>query len=120
MFIKSMLTAMAAVAALGLAGSAAAQTSSSDPGSVSRRISFADLNLANQAGAKAMLRRIRFAAGDVCVRTQDDLLDLYAQYNACVKTATNRAVERLGNPLVTALNGGGERFAAAGTVTPRS
>ena len=120
MFVKSTLTAVAVLAAASLAGSAAAQTSHSDPGSVSRRISFADLNLANQAGAKAMLRRIRSAAGNVCQPDWDDIFDGYRSFGACVKVATDNAVAHLGSPLVTALNGGSDRLAAAGTVTPRS
>jgi UrcA family protein len=120
MFIKSMLTAVAVLTAAGLAGPAAAQTSDSDPGSFSRRISFADLNLTNPAGAKALLRRIRSAAGNLCQPEWDDIFDSYRSYGACVKEATDTAVAHLGSPLVTALNGRSDQLAATAPVTPRS
>jgi hypothetical protein len=67
-----------------------------------------------------MLRRIRSAAEEVCQPDFDDIFDYYRSYHACVKGAADRAVARLGDPLVTSLNGGGDQLATAAPVTPGS
>jgi UrcA family protein len=101
MFTKTTFTALAALAALGLAASAHAAPAmgpSSDPDARSAKVFTADLDLGGEAGAKAALTRIHNAARNVCA---DELNPL-----ACRKDTLDRAVASLGAPLVTALNAG--------------
>ncbi|MGI8839301.1 MAG: UrcA family protein [Caulobacteraceae bacterium] len=106
MFTKSALTGFSAVLALGLAAagqSASAQTADT----VSIKVSYADLNLSTEAGAKVMLQRIRNAAKTICDPSPDstDLLQDHL-YRSCVNTITDHSVARFNNPIVTALNSG--------------
>ena len=102
------LASLAVLTVLGLAASGlpAAAQSSSGSEQASQRISYTDLNLASEAGARVMLHRINRAAKSVCGLEPDDLLDGRVQYFACVHATVDKAVARLQSPLVTALNGG--------------
>ena len=105
MLTTQTLTALSAALALGFTAcgqSAAAQTTET----ASVKVSFADLNLSSEAGAKVMLQRIRNAAEKVCGIESDDPIDQLYEYRPCVKTTTNRAVANFHNPIVTALNSG--------------
>lgn len=86
----------------------ASATERTDPGQ-SLDVTYSDLNLANPAGADAMLKRIRHAAAKVCggAPSAGSLLEL-RQYRACVRTAVEEAVRRLDAPLVTALHQGAQ------------
>lgn len=71
---------------------------------VSIDVPYSDLNLANPAGATAMLARIRQAAAKACggsplARSPKETRD----YRSCVNTAVANAVRQLNAPLVTAL-----------------
>ena len=71
------------------------------------KVSLADLNLDNPAGAKAALNRIQAAARLVC-GGEVDQRDL-AQYRlqaACVAQSMNRAMADLGSPMVMAAKAG--------------
>jgi UrcA family protein len=106
MFTKTTLTTLATLAALGFAagGHAAPATGLlSDSAATSAKVSVADLDLGGDAGAKAVLQRIHDAARNVCA---DELNPL-----ACRDDTIGRAVASLGNPVVTALNGGQGRAA---------
>ncbi len=98
----------AALAALAIAAAAqpAASREPAADASVSARIALGDLNLDNRADAKTLLRRIRRTAESLCGPIDDDLFDNRWQYSRCVIGAVDRAVARLDNPTVTALNGG--------------
>jgi UrcA family protein len=105
MLTTSTLTAVSAALALGFSAcgqSAAAQNTET----VSVKVSFADLNLSTEAGAKIMLQRIRNAAKEVCGTESDDPIDRMFEYLPCVNGTTDRAVARFHNPIVTALNSG--------------
>jgi len=109
MFAKTAIASLAAVAALGCAGTshAAATTGSSDPAAMSVSVSIADLNLASPAGAKAVLARIHTAARTICGDEPDIRMgERFALYQSCVKTTVGRTVASLDAPLVTAMNGG--------------
>ena len=101
---------IAAVAAIGCgAGVHAASASHQAYGSevVSVRVKLADLDLANPAGAAVGLRRIHQAAKEICGSEPSfGDLDMGRIYRACVDDAVDHAVDRLGNPMVAALNGG--------------
>ena len=110
MSYNKVLPMIVAVAAIGCAaGSHAA--SSSHPAyaseTVSVRVKLADLDLASSAGAAAGLRRIHNAAKEICGPDESfGGFEMGRVYRACVKDSVDRAVARLDNPIVAALNGG--------------
>jgi UrcA family protein len=57
-------------------------------------VSYSDLNLATEAGAKTLLRRIKFAARRVCGVNDAGVLamEFRAQLHRCAEQATARAV----------------------------
>ena len=101
---------IAAVAAVGCgAGVHAASASHQAYGSevVSVRVKLADLDLANPAGAAAGLRRIHQAAKEICGPEPGlAVLEMRQIYRNCIDDAVDHAVDRLGNPIVSAMNGG--------------
>ncbi|MBA3812712.1 MAG: UrcA family protein [Caulobacteraceae bacterium] len=101
MFTKSTLTALAALAAFSLAGAHPASAQET----VSVKVPYGDLDLGKDAGAKAMLQRIRHAARTICGEP-DGSLNAHFQYRSCFKSTTDRAVAAFGNPMVTAMNSG--------------
>ena len=65
---------------------------------------YGDLNLSNPAGAEVMLNRINFAATRVCGGLPDIReLRLRLYFKACVRAATEDAVDEVNAPLVSAL-----------------
>ncbi len=62
-----------------------------------------DLDLSTPAGAAVMLRRINHAARDVCSPEPVRITNLEdsADYQRCMRGATNRAVGTLNTPAVT-------------------
>ncbi len=66
------------------------------------KVSFSDLNLDHPSGARALLQRIRGAAQRVC--GPEEGLHSDDSFKVCVRTAVNRAVTDLDNPLVSSLN----------------
>ncbi len=106
MITKSTLTAIAAFAAVAVSASAFAAPAATNEGDVVFvKVSLAGLDMNSPAGAKVALRRIQAAAGQICGEDSSDRLAGHAQYRACLDQITNRAVVRLANPMVTALNG---------------
>ena len=69
-----------------------------------QRVSYADLNLRTEAGARTLLGRIQGAAKKVCSPepAPPDLTD-QADYKTCLHDAQDGAVAELGNPRVSAL-----------------
>ena len=109
MFIQHTSKAAAFLAALGLCAAAypiAAQKVDTSSDIVSTHVRLADLNLDTAAGARAALKRVRYGAGLVCGQDPDDIYDGGAQRDACIEDATDRAVGVIGNPTLTAMNGG--------------
>ena len=122
MSIDSILISLAATLVFGSAlGSepAAAQNSTANFDRISVHVPYSDLNLASEAGASIMLRRIRNAAKDICGPQPDDVLHYGAQYDACVKAITDRSVASFNNPMVTAMNGGRGEASATQVVSIR-
>lgn len=116
MFAKTTFTALIALATLGFAATShAAPTGdgSSDPAAMSVSVSVADLNLSSPVGAKIVLRRIHNAAQTICGSEPDMRTERFAIYQACVKTTVDHTVASFDNPMVTALNNGGEPVAVA-------
>lgn len=98
------IAVFATLAVAGMASSASAQTMG-DPWAVrSQRVSYRDLNINEEAGARILLARVRKAAGNVCGPNEfDGLTDGRQQYFRCVEAATTRAIAGLNNPMVSAL-----------------
>jgi len=65
------------------------------------KVSYGDLNLATEAGAKVLYRRLRRAADQACT-IQGSLVN--AGWRACYVKALNSAVASVNKPMVTALH----------------
>jgi UrcA family protein len=109
--MKIIVTTVAAMGALAYAISTHAATFA-DSDTVSVKVSVADLDLGSQAGAAVALRRINNAAKIVCgdeppIRD----MDRGGDYHTCMTTTVGRTVDSLGNPIVSALNGGHRELA---------
>ncbi|HOZ29018.1 MAG TPA: UrcA family protein [Hyphomonadaceae bacterium] len=115
------LSAVVAVGAVYLAvgamsGVATAQTK----GLSSETVSYADLDLSTHEGARALLKRIDFAAKRICgpEPSRSPLMPaVQAQYERCLEEAADNAVAKVNAPLLVALHTGapqtvGEVFAA--------
>jgi UrcA family protein len=96
------ILALAACVTFGLMAAAPASAAQFEPNS--QRVSFADLNLDNEAGAQAMLRRIDRAAHMVCDdRAGARLLSDRRIARQCVAETKRNAVSELNHPMVSAL-----------------
>jgi UrcA family protein len=64
---------------------------------------YSDLNLASRAGADVMLKRIKFAARQVC-GGEPDLRELRERlyYKRCVRQASKDAIQKVNAPLLSA------------------
>ena len=70
------------------------------------RVAYADLDLSREAGAQALLKRIRSAAREACgpEPVVSGLMPRAGhQHRACVNSAVSTAVERINAPVLTAL-----------------
>jgi UrcA family protein len=101
---KSMNTlglTLAAAAVLAAAAPASAQ-SLNEQASVTVR--YGDLNLDHAAGAKALLYRIKIAAKIACSPIPEmGRWDEVRAFDACRKAAIDRAVAKVGSPILTAM-----------------
>jgi UrcA family protein len=96
--IATMLVAFAGLAKAG--GTAAAEP----PATLSKRVTFSDLNLDTQAGANALYARLRYAAGEVCEPYEGQDLSRHRVWKTCVDQALAAAVAKINKPRVTALH----------------
>ena len=70
----------------------------------SQTVKFGDLDLSKSEGQKALLSRIRGAAGEVCApRPETNDSKGSEAYKKCVGNAVNGAVAKVGNSGLTAL-----------------
>ena len=107
MSTKTALMMVAALTAASLAATAGASpvyTPTSNPALNAEAVSLAGLDLHSAQGAKRALLRIRVAAEDVCGIPEGSVW-ASPRPNPCVIAAVDRAVARLDNPNVTALQG---------------
>jgi UrcA family protein len=81
---------------------------SQDETTVSKKVSFPELDLSKPQGAKTLLLRIHNAAAYVCAsgREVGPVQSISPSYRRCVRDASTRAVAQVNNPMVTALYGG--------------
>ena len=68
------------------------------------RVSYGDLNLATEAGAEVLYRRLRRAAAEVCNPLGSLHAVVQAGWRACYDKALNSAVASANKPMVTALH----------------
>lgn len=69
-----------------------------------KKVSYADLNLDTEAGAKVLYSRLRQAAGEICTSFENTDAVLRASWSACYRNAMNSAVASVNKPTVTALH----------------
>ena len=100
------ITSMIFVTLVALAGAAASGRVVALPyGEVSaKKVTYGDLNLETEAGAKVLYARLRYAAQDVCSLYQSDDLARKVVWQTCVENSLSDAVGRINKPQVTALH----------------
>jgi len=96
--------ALALLALGGLAVSAGIAQAANPADLPTARVSFADLDLSTDAGARTLYRRIQGAADKVCPNV--DLRDLTRSVEArnCRLNAIERAVQAVGSPKLAAVS----------------
>jgi UrcA family protein len=100
--LACVLTAAAATASAGTAcaeHSAAIATSTAS----SVRVSYRDLDLATDAGSRALYERITQAARKVCAVSDIRDLTALAQSDSCERAAVSQAVQQVHSPRLAAL-----------------
>jgi len=68
-----------------------------------KKVTYGDLNLDTDAGARVLYRRLRGAAGEVCTPLESIDTVLKAGWRACIDQAMNSAIGSVNKPTVTAL-----------------
>jgi UrcA family protein len=106
---RALLTALTACVLL--AATAAARAGSSEEGSraatagtAAIRVSYRDLNLATDAGSRALLQRISAAAHKVCAVSDIRDLDGLAADKSCERDAIEQAVNQVHSANLAALS----------------
>jgi UrcA family protein len=82
------------------AGASAAQPTPSD--TLSKTVSFADLNTSTPEGVAAVYRRIRHAAESVCTPFESRELAQKSEWRECMDGAVDRAIKSVNLPSLTA------------------
>jgi UrcA family protein len=72
-------------------------------GFASKRVSYADLDISQPAGAKVLYSRIAAAAQQVCALSGYKNLGAMQRVNGCVDHAINKAVKEVGSSALSAL-----------------
>lgn len=100
------LPSMIAAALVAIACAACAGTAqASEPGQpLTKTVTYGDLNLNSEQGAKALYARLRFAAKEVCAPLESIEVERFMAWRACVHHAVASAVEQINRPLVTAVH----------------
>jgi UrcA family protein len=99
------ISVLAALGVIATSHPATARAQNDPLDTVSVKVSYGDLNLQSEAGARMMLQRIRHAAKSVCQFNLDYEWEGTVLYLGCVHDATQHAVAKLHSPLVSAING---------------
>lgn len=101
---KSVAAAVVFTALSGISGLGNANLQEVDIQSV--RVSFADLNLANEEGQNTLYQRLRGAADEVCGEVQSKAAAEVRQKRECYEDALNRAIHDVGNEDLSSLHQG--------------
>jgi len=95
--------AAATLATIVLSGIAPAALAGSERDERSQVVRFDDLNLASEAGVRALYLRIRNAAGDVCGPSQLAGSHVVSEaWKDCVSSAVRTAILKVNRPTLTA------------------
>ena len=97
------LAGIAATAVLLCLGITPAWSASPDTHSVT--VSFRDLDLSTQQGARTLYGRIQSAARQVCGHAGADLIE-QSIWRSCYRNTVSDAVGKVNNPLLTAVHSG--------------
>jgi UrcA family protein len=95
--IAATLVAFAFIAGIGSAQAA----EPSQP--LTKTVTYGDLNLDTESGARALFIRLRDAATDVCSPYESKELSRKRVWTVCVSSALASAAEQINKPMVTAL-----------------
>jgi UrcA family protein len=100
---RALLTALSACVLI-VATAAARAGSAAPPATAAIKVSYADLNLATDAGSRALYQRITAAAHKVCAVSDIRDLDALAGDQSCERAAVTQAVQQVHNAHVAALS----------------
>jgi UrcA family protein len=110
--MKMLCLIAAGAAALAAATGASARSLHMSESDTTRSVAvdYSDLNLSSVRGAQALVDRVRAAANIACGETSSHLdLGRALGHRACVAAASERAIESLNTPLVSAVYEGRAR-----------
>jgi UrcA family protein len=95
-------TALLTITGLASAGTALAWGYSGE--ALTKKVTYGDLNLDDEQGAKALYNRIRSAAQEVCAPFESKELARRIPWQTCVDHAVTSGVEQVNRPLVTSVH----------------
>jgi UrcA family protein len=102
---KNQRKSIASIIATTLVFAAASSALAAEPSDrLTKRVTFGDLNLESQEGAKVLYARLRFAAREVCSPLESRELSHGSAWKACFNDAMESAVAKINKPLVSALH----------------
>src|SRR5262245_7347028 len=100
------LLSLAASAALLIAAAPLSAHAAPAPTTTSVTVAYGDLDLNREAGAKALIQRLRVAATTACGGEPDRRdLKAHGNFEACHKDALTTALNSVNAPLVASLSG---------------
>ena len=97
----SLRIALAAIAC-GIAFTTTARAERSYGEPLTKVVSYADLNLKGEPGARTLYSRLRMAAAEVCAPFRGDSLRERMKWRECFKPALARSVAEVDEPTLTA------------------
>ena|SRR5208283_2505030 len=100
------ITSMILATFVAVAGAAASGTVVAQPYDqvLAKKVTYGDLNLETEEGAKVLYARLRHAGEDVCSPLESRELIRRQIWRTCVDSAVASAVTRVNKPRVTALH----------------
>jgi UrcA family protein len=105
---RTLVTMIALAATAGIASTAQAQAQAAHPAQASYDdvvVTYSDLNLDSAAGLKVLYARLEAAAERACGNEPaSHSLQRKAQFRACVDSALNRAIDKVGGDRLQALH----------------
>jgi UrcA family protein len=97
----SLRIALAAIAC-GIALTTTARADQSDGEPLTKVVSYADLNVKGEPGARTLYGRLRVAAAEVCAPFRGNSLRERTKWRECFNPALARSVAEIGEPMLTA------------------
>jgi UrcA family protein len=94
--------ALAAAMSCGIALTTTATAGARDGEALTKIVSYADLNLNSEPGARTLYGRLRMAATQVCVPFKGGTLRQQTQWRQCFGLAIARSVKAIDQPMLTA------------------